>query len=107
MRNYGYTLFTLLLFSICTNAIAENRGELSVPRTKEDPAWSKSPARLQAAWADTDYLVDKFSCPSATNQKGTQTLVAWRGERVHAKLLVMKQLKRLTLVSLATLKLLV
>lgn len=88
MKNYAYTLFTLLLFSICTDAFAENRGELSVPKTKEDPAWSRTPARLQAVWADTDYLVDKFSCPSATNQKGTQTLVAWRGERVHAKLLV-------------------
>lgn len=83
-----YTLFTLLLFSICTNVVAENCEELRLPKANEDPAWNKTPARLQAAWTDTDYLVDKFDYPSAIDQKTTQKLVAWRGERLYVKLLV-------------------
>lgn len=66
MRIYNYTLLIFLLLFICTHAVAGNR--------------------LQVTWADTDYLVDKFQCPSAI--QATQTLVAWRGERLHAKLLV-------------------
>lgn len=88
MRNYYYSFFCLLLFFVCTNTVAKNREEPSVPNTKEDAAWSKMPARLQAGWINTDYLVDKFICPSTMNLKDAQTLVGWRGERLHAKLLI-------------------
>lgn len=60
--------------------------ELTVPVTA-DPAWDKAAKRLQASWTTTDEGTDKFACPAMRVER-QQTLTYWRGERVHAKLLV-------------------
>lgn len=43
---------------------------------------------LQVAWSTTDYLVDRTKCPIPFGNSKTQQFVAWRGERLHAKLLI-------------------
>lgn len=43
---------------------------------------------LKTAWSTTDHLVDRTECPSPFGSGKTQQLVAWRGERLHAKILI-------------------
>lgn len=43
---------------------------------------------LHASWSTTDYHVGKFDCPPASGLLKQQSLTGWRGERLHAKLLL-------------------
>lgn len=43
---------------------------------------------LHASWSTTDYHVGKFDCPPASGLLKQQALTGWRGERLHAKLLL-------------------
>lgn len=43
---------------------------------------------LKAAWSTADYLVDRTECPSPFGSGHTRQFVAWRGERLHAKILL-------------------
>ena len=43
---------------------------------------------LKAAWSTTDCLVGKTECPSPFGNGKTQKFTAWRGERLHAKILL-------------------
>lgn len=61
--------------------------ELTVPHVN-DAAWDKAAKTLNAAWSTTDYHVDKFTCPASASVQKQQALTGWRGERVHAKLLL-------------------
>lgn len=43
---------------------------------------------LHVSWSTTDYHVGKFDCPPASGLLKQQVLTGWRGERLHAKLLL-------------------
>lgn len=44
--------------------------------------------KLYATWSTTDYQVDKLNCPSTSGLTKQLALTGWRGERLHAKLLL-------------------
>lgn len=76
----------LLAISFQVEKVAAQE-ELTVPHVN-DPAWNKAAKTLNAAWTTTDYHVDKFKCPASGSLQRQQALTGWRGERVHAKLLL-------------------
>ncbi len=48
---------------------------------------------LKAAWSTTDFLVGRTECPSPFGSGKTQQFTAWRGERLHAKILLWSSVK--------------
>lgn len=86
MKKISTLLSSFLLFVLCAgNATAQD--ELTVPHA-DDPAWSKLSQKLYASWISTDNPVDKFACPSSAGQSKQLALTAWKGERLHARLLL-------------------
>lgn len=65
---FSFSLFVFFL-SLCLNVTAG-----------EPP--------FKVAWSTTDYLVDRTECPSPFGTGKSQQFTAWRGERLHGKLLV-------------------
>ncbi|MCD8183972.1 MAG: DUF4091 domain-containing protein [Bacteroides sp.] len=51
-------------------------------------ATARPAEKLNVTWSTTDYHVGKFECPPASGLLKQQALMAWRGERLHAKLLL-------------------
>lgn len=78
---------SLFISLFAGHATAQDVTELSVPHA-DDPAWNKTSENLQAAWGDTDLQTDKFICPTSGKLSKNLTLTAWRGERLHAKILI-------------------
>ena len=65
---FSFSLFVFFL-SLCLNVTAG-----------EPP--------FKVAWSTTDYLVDRTACPSPFGTGKSQQFTAWRGERLHGKILV-------------------
>jgi len=65
---FSFSLFVFFL-SLCLNVTAG-----------EPP--------FKVAWSTTDYLVDRTECPSPFGTGKSQQFTAWRGERLHGKLLL-------------------
>lgn len=86
MKKPFILLISFLLLSFSAGRVMAQE-ELSVPYA-DDPAWAKLSPKLYASWSTTDYPVDKFACPSASGLLKQESLTAWRGERLHAKLLL-------------------
>lgn len=82
-------IFAVAVWCLCvlSQVAYAQQGELSVP-VSPDAHWDKVSGGLHARWTDTDTQIDKYRCPAG--QSGTNSLAfsAWRGERVHARLLV-------------------
>lgn len=68
---FNLFLLMLLLGNICTAKCM----------TRQD-------GNLHASWSTTDYHVGKFDCPPSSGLLKQQALTGWRGERLHAKLLL-------------------
>lgn len=77
-------LFTLIIAFLCS-VVAMAQAELSTPFTP-DARWEQLKPGLHATWTDTDVLTSKYACPVENSR--TLNLSGWRGERIHAKLLV-------------------
>lgn len=69
MKNLFFTSLFVFFFSHCMNVAAE-----------------EFPFKL--AWSTTDYLIDRNECPSPFGTGKSQQFTAWRGERLHGKIIV-------------------
>lgn len=84
-KTFCYFITLLLLCFHANKSVAQD--ELSITHN-DDPAWNKVAKTLHATWSTTDYRADKFSCPKSTGLTKHQALTGWRGERLHAQLLL-------------------
>ncbi len=88
MRKHLLSFCACLLLSLFAGkTMAQATTELTVPHA-EDPTWNKAPENLQAAWEDAQLHTDPFACPTSRSLSKKLSLVAWRGERLHAKFLI-------------------
>ena len=88
MKNAFYRLWVVCLIgSSMSVSIHAQEKELSVP-VGHDIHWDQMTQGLHARWTDTDHQVDKFTCPQDAPRRQQLTLTAWRGERIHARLLL-------------------
>lgn len=86
MKRSFYLFLSLFLLCFYTVKVAAQE-EMNVPHA-DDLAWNQTPKTLNVAWSTTNAHHDKYKCPSGASVLKSQALTGWRGERLHAKLLL-------------------
>lgn len=87
MKNKYWLILGFLSLVLQVRAASTGEEERYVPRSIE-ATWDIVPKKLYVTWTSTDYHIDKFSFGKLGESIKMQPLVGWRGERLHAKLLV-------------------